>query len=74
MAPKFSQSAVARMPHLQLLEAAQELGVVFPKGSLDLEMRAMVVRKIVGGAPVLGSEKTAGRSNKNRKCVSKVVL
>ena len=50
MAPKYSQS----QKQLELVEVAERLQIQFPKGSIDLEQRAMVARKLVGGEPARG--------------------
>ena len=53
---KISLSQLSRFPYWEAVEAGSKMGLEFPKNSLDLEVRAMVARKMHGGTPVRGFE------------------
>ena len=53
-----SLSQLVRLPKPDLLEHAVKLNLHVPDGSLDLEVRALIARKLHGGSSVLaGLEK-----------------
>ena len=54
MAPtrnQYTMPQVARLPRLELDAACEAWGIEVPRRALDLEKRAMLARKITGGAP-----------------------
>ena len=55
---KFSQSAITRLSQADLLSACEDWGIQTPKGALDLELRALLARAIVGGTPVIPTDDT----------------
>ena len=49
--PQYTQSQIARLPVHKLWEVVGELGMVVPDHILDLELRAVIARKMAGGEP-----------------------
>lgn len=66
MPKKLSQTAITRLSQADLLSACGDWGIEPPEGALDLELRALLARAIVGGVKLLpvGSQPKAAAAAK----------